>query len=278
MSRPSLRDGLEPGEPLPSSEGDNFHAALKTFAYGAGWAVAFELLHRSVPHLCGHLDWWKRLKEKDRYEARTYVTSFVHHAVAVPFSVWGLIRDAQNSGSLDLSYKAHRTFLPFTVGYFLADTWFARGQLLKSWDYTVHHAFGISLVWKAAAVRGAERFLPHFLVGEGTTLLLDVLWVLRKLREEDSQLYKVTGAAFTGLYALLRVWWYPFMTYHLYTDHRRVWDGLGPVAWSTTGVCALQVFWYIKILRKFAPVVAEALGTRTVAKAKVPSGDLPAAA
>jgi hypothetical protein len=180
--------------------------------------------------------------------------------ITVPFSIWSLLRDAQNAKSLDLSYEMHRTMLPFSAGYFLADTYFARQDLVKSWDYSIHHIFAIMLIWRGASVRGAERFVPHFLITEVTTLLLNMLWVLRKIDAESSTTYKVTGALFTGMYAVLRVYWLPFMTWKLFLQHERIWKGLGPVAWTTVGVNALQVWWFYRILLKFAPIVTEALG------------------
>lgn len=192
--------------------------------------------------------------------ASQYVTATVHHMIAIPFSIWALLRDARNANSIDLSYEAHRTMLPFSAGYFLADTYFARHHLIKSWDYSIHHLFAIMLIWRGASVRGAERFVPHYLVTETTTILLSLLWILRKLDAEATTTFKVSGALFTALYAVLRVYWLPLMTWKLYSQHERVWEGLGAISWATVGVCALQVWWFYRILLKFAPVITNALG------------------
>jgi hypothetical protein len=278
MSRPSLWDGLEPGErecspstlptpftpspaALPETEADNWPMVLKTFGVGLAWAVGFDLLHRAVPVIFKDWDWWKRLPDsKARYEARAYITSWVHHLIAVPFSAWSLWRDAVTPASQPLSYAPQRHMLAFSTGYFLADTYFARKSLLKAWDYSIHHVFAIALSFRAAATRGTERFVSHFLIGEATTILLNLLWVLRKIDAEDTVAYKVTGGLFALLYGLIRVYWFPFFTYKLFTEHPRIRDGLGPVSYTMIGVCGLQFFWYYRILRKFAPIVTEAIG------------------
>lgn len=201
----------------------------------------------------------------------------IHHGIAVPFSIWSLWRDTVNAGARDLDYGPHRAMLAFSSGFFLADTWFARKDLLKSWDYSIHHIFALALTWQAAAARGGSRFLSHFLVGEVTTLLLDLLWFLRKTGAEDTPLFKASGAAFTLLYAVLRVYWFPYFTHALLTKHTRVWDALGPVAWATVGVSGLQVWWYYRILLKFEPIFREALGLKPRARAAAVTEALPAA-
>lgn len=181
--------------------------------------------------------------------------------MAVPFSVWSLWRDAANVNTLDLDYSGiHRKMLSFSVGFFLADTWFARADLLKSWDYSVHHLFALALTWKAAGLRGGTRFLSHFLVSEITTIFLDMLWFLRKLKAEDTRAFKIIGAIFTALYAIVRVYWLPYMSWSLFADHPRAWKGLGAVAWTTVGVSALQVWWFSRIVSKFAPLLMQLLG------------------
>jgi cyanate permease len=117
-----------------------------------------------------------------------------------------------------------------------------------------HHAFGIVLETLGMTIipRRLDWLISAFFVLESSTVCLDIMWLLRAFGQEGSPLYKGSVTAFIALFTSLRVVMLPCFVQHLRKKHKKTWNDLGVFGKAGVyGVTGLQMYWFVKIIKRF---------------------------
>ena len=228
-----------------------FAAAAATSAVGfmAANAALPWVLPRVVPG-------WERLTPATQRKFVFYVSSCAHHLVAAPWSTGILVAEARaHAAGRHFNYLASLRLGAFTTGYFVADFLGTLREAVSSPDFLFHHVAALFIIWRGVRPQLA-RFIPHFMICEWSTILLDVMWVMRQLGAVGTPSYNAIALAFFAAFTVTRIINLPLMAVAAFTKFHGSVDGaLGRFKWVIPAVVALQFHWWFKILAQITPLL-----------------------
>jgi hypothetical protein len=95
-------------------------------------------------------------------------------------------------------------------------------------------------------------YIPRVGIIEFTTPLLNALWFLQAARIPSLSLpYRSVAALFVVSFFLLRVLYFPFLIFHSVPHDPSAFASLGWRMQPLRILTALQMYWFVKIVRKF---------------------------
>lgn len=124
-------------------------------------------------------------------------------------------------------------------------------------EFFLHHVAALLLIGRGIS-KSVSRFVPHFLVCEFSTILLDVMWFMRQygVASPLNKHFVLAALSFFSVFTLTRIVNMPLMMHAAFTTHRKDIEHFGYAKWTLLGVQALQLWWYYKIVRQFAPLIS----------------------
>lgn len=172
--------------------------------------------------------------------------SLVHHAVAVPFSIYHIYMDVYVYDMVDYT-QLYVIIIPFTLGYFISDLviYTLPEAMQGRYTYFLHHVFALVLlvgVFEADSV--VVRFLPHMLLMELSTIFFTWAWFLRLWGYRASLIVKVLEMLFVVAFFLVRIVHVPVFLYCI----RNHLQSMGICRFFFGPVILMQVYWFGKIV------------------------------
>lgn len=217
------------------------------------WAIFFSLIYFLTSYLSKTLDpkWYETLPKKKKSEVPTYALALSHHLLIVPASIYyiyidyNLLPDQVEAYNYFISYAP---LLPFTFGYFIADTiLYTIPELISGrYAYFIHHIFAVLLLFSLATAGGpCVRALPHFLLMELSSIFFSSAWLLRQIGYRGSIMVTIFEQLFVLFYFILRILHMPCLLYALSSYVHT----LGPFQYCLVGVMFLQIYWFYQIIQ-----------------------------
>jgi hypothetical protein len=195
--------------------------------------------------------WYQSLPSKKKGELPSYALGLSHHLIVVPISIYLITIDfllpIEQFEEFNF-FQSYAPLLPFTFGYFIADTIFYTFPELLSgrFAYFIHHIFAVLLLTSVSSASGpCVRALPHFLLMELSSIFFGSAWILRQIGYRGSILVTLLENGFVLFYFLLRIVHLPLLLLSL-TDHIQT---LGPFQYCLHGVMLLQLYWFYQIIQ-----------------------------
>lgn len=190
--------------------------------------------------------WFYGLPTRKQAEIPSYVLSLMHHAIAVPFSVYHIYMDYTVYRDVDYG-ELYVAIIPFTLGYFIADLimYTIPEALQGRYVYFFHHVFAVVLlvgVFEANAV--VVRFLPHMLIMETSTIFFTTAWFLRLWGYRGSIMVKLSEMMFVLMFFLIRIVHVPSF---LFTIREHL-VSMGLARFFFAPVLLLQAYWFVQIV------------------------------
>jgi hypothetical protein len=195
--------------------------------------------------------WYKSLTNKKKGEVPSYALGLSHHLIIVPISIYFIYQDyllpIEQFEEFNF-FTSYAPLLPFTFGYFLADTFFYTFPELLSgrYAYFIHHIFAVFLLCGVSSASGpCVRAVPHFLLLELSSIFFGSAWMFRQIGFRGSFLVTIFENCFVLFYFLLRIVHLPIVILSL-SDHLHT---LGPFRVCVYGVLVLQLYWFYQIIQ-----------------------------
>eukprot|EP00736_Rhodelphis_marinus_P009874 Rmarinus@m.18276 len=216
--------------------------------FTVAWAAFFyvlRLVQRMI--LPGLFNFYGCLSDsrRDRYDL--YVLSIIH---AIMVTSYGAIKLA--SEGFPSTPHWNDIVATLTFGYFVHDFWATRAEWMKYKLDVFHHILGMSGCALGLYVQNAQLFaiVPAFLICEGSTISLNMMWFMRESGSTDSLMYHAFKLSFATTFFLTRVVWLPFVMYYV-QSHMTVFHEYPLFALTMYAVTALQFYWFKGIVSKF---------------------------
>jgi len=208
-------------------------------ASGCGYYVLRLLLR---DHL-GRYKWYKVLQAKsDRTRLfELYLLSIVNAVFISSYSVYKLA-----TGSA--STQGCTRMLATALGYFVHDFFAMRHEFKNDIGMFVHHVFGIALTGTAiSAPPSIKKYVPIFGTVELSTIFLSIMWLMRETGNTKGRGFKLNMALFAISFFATRILAMP--AYLRKVWHEEGFRALGHVRYAFVGLCGLNLFWFVKILK-----------------------------
>ena len=116
-----------------------------------------------------------------------------------------------------------------------------------------HHLCGLSLLWSIFKIDSSVLpYVPKVGFMEFTTPILNTLWFFQVFHlSPSSKRYRTAALSFVVAFFLLRVVYFPFILFYSLPRDRMAVASLGWRMQPLRILAALQVYWFVKIVRKF---------------------------
>jgi hypothetical protein len=185
-------------------------------------------------------------------ELPAYLSSLLHHSLAVPYSLWRIMVDARLSPE-EYAVRNYSSLesdiIPFSFGYLLCDTaFYALGAAQRgNCETLVHHILAMGLFYLSYVCPGhILRFVPHVIICESSAIFFNLAWLLRNIfHQRGSVVCRICEYLFAALFFVTRVVNLPMVA----------WAGLdmagdmlmlGRVLWYP--IISMQYYWFAKIV------------------------------
>lgn len=148
-------------------------------------------------------------------------------------------------------------YMGFFVGYLLTDTASSPSLKVLGWPYVIHH-ISASMCWTFCAINRVMQHQASFLqFNELSTVMMNIRQVLLTAGYKSSDgIVTVVSLSFFALFAGVRVFPLPFLTYDWITDQfgsvrdEVGWGGAGLLSLFFATNVVLQGSWFTMMVRK----------------------------
>lgn len=232
------------------------HMARRLLLVGGAFMGIHQFILRvAAPILFKHFDGkvYASLGKRGQWDLDMYAAAVVHHLIVIGPSLWSVWQDAVAPTSRANDYSFMQDVAGISLGYFVGDSL----ALLPDWlkgkglDYIAHHGAGIILILGPVALSSvALRWTPWFLQTEVTTILLALMYYLRKTGRADGALYANASLAFAALFFLLRCVALPCAVHSLTETHKFEKERFASLRYVFYTVALLQFYWGSKIAKQ----------------------------
>ena len=186
---------------------------------------------------------------------RCYVTAVCHHLVVGPASIYALASlVASPAGARALPYPVLLALPPITLAYLLTDLAFYAVPHRDA-EFLLHHSVTLALsAGILLAPSTTLRWAADLMICELSSIPLCVSYFCRKTPAwRGSAVHGWAEATFCVVFTLTRVVNLPLSAYHLVFAHPGESAALGSAgAGCIAALCALQLYWFSKIVPKVA--------------------------
>eukprot|EP00742_Colponemidia_sp_Colp-10_P007243 GILJ01007786.1.p1 GENE.GILJ01007786.1~~GILJ01007786.1.p1 ORF type:complete len:254 (-),score=38.35 GILJ01007786.1:49-810(-) len=215
---------------------------LKRSVVHAGHFAVLKALLRMGMLSCSKT--YKALPAGERTSVDLYVLSLYHAFVTTGFAAYKLLFCDPNKLSA-FNYRS----LSFNNGYFIHDFIASASRWLQHPLDILHHVCAISLISGGVYQQLSPTIVPHFLVVEGSTVFLCIMWLLRRFGRETSKMYMASSLLFALSFFVLRILWLPYALYGLF-KYRVGEKNINVLKAIFAPVMALQFFWFKQIMKQ----------------------------
>jgi hypothetical protein len=112
----------------------------------------------------------------------------------------------------------------------------------------VHHVFGIALTGSAiSAPPSVKKYVPIFGTVELSTIFLSIMWLMRETGNTKGKGFKINMALFALSFFVTRIIAMPAYLKKVWHEHD--FSLLGATRYAFIGLCGLNAFWGVKILK-----------------------------
>ena len=236
---------------------------------GAVWVagastLGYYILRLVLRDRLGRYTWYQALQGKaDRTNLfELYILSIVNATGISAYSLWKIF------GTGTSNTVGATRLLATALGYFLHDFIAMRREFSNDWSMFFHHVFGIAVISNVnrscaivsnlscltccftqvmVAPKETKRYIPMFGVIELSTVFMSLMWLLRETGNNKGRFFKANLIMFATTFFGTRILLMPAKLKEAWTE--KDFQALGVAKYMMAGLCGLNVYWFIKLVR-----------------------------